>query len=208
MQRWTVIFLVLLRLSIGWHFLFEGLNKIQSHMVGPTVTSRPFSSAGYFREAPGPLGALFRATTGDPDDEALARLVTGDAADGKALDRLPPGLKRDWQTLAARYAKHYGFSPADASALLEQQATTALGWLEYEPDPVFKDVLARFGKVEAVDTSFLDEKERAAFDAFVANSTDQTVTFTTGDVKRRMTMAERVADYRAKLADLRDRSSR
>jgi uncharacterized membrane protein YphA (DoxX/SURF4 family) len=59
-----------------------------------------------------------------------------------------------------------------------------------------------------VDRSLLNEKERSAYDAFLANSTDQTISFSTGEVKRRMTMAERLADYRAKLADLRDRSSR
>lgn len=212
MQRWTCVFLVVLRLSIGWHFLFEGLHKIHSIMIGPTATSRPFSSAGYFREATGPLGSLIRATNGDPDDEALARLITrerqGDPANDKPHTRLPAGLKRDWQNWVDRFAKHYGFPAAEAAGFLEQQASAAVSWLEYEPDPVLREVIARFGKIESVDSALLNEKERAAYDIFLTNSSDQTITFSTGDVKRRMTMAERIADYRAKLADIRDRSGK
>src|SRR4051794_21491224 len=114
MQRWTAIFLVLLRLAIGWHFLFEGMQKLHSHYVGTTATSRPFSSAGYFREAPRPLGSLFRATTGAPDDEALARLdtvardETAEPANDRPHTRIPPGLARDWKSLVDRYVAHYG----------------------------------------------------------------------------------------------------
>ena len=49
-----VFFLLALRLAIGWHFLFEGLHKVNSYLVGPTETNRPFTSEPYFRNAPGP----------------------------------------------------------------------------------------------------------------------------------------------------------
>ena len=62
MLRSTIVFLVLLRLAIGWHFLFEGLDKLRSMWIGPTENNRPFSSAGYFREAPGPLGGWMRSS--------------------------------------------------------------------------------------------------------------------------------------------------
>ena len=71
----TMAFLVLLRLAIGWHFLFEGLHKLDSFVRGETTTNKPFSSAGYFREAPGPLASEMRQFVGDPDDKALARLT-------------------------------------------------------------------------------------------------------------------------------------
>ena len=52
-QKWSprVFFLLALRLAIGWHFLFEGLHKVNSHLVGPTETNKPFSSEPYFRAA-------------------------------------------------------------------------------------------------------------------------------------------------------------
>ena len=67
-NRWSlrVFFLLALRLAIGWHFLFEGLYKVESYYAGPTETGKPFTSEGYFRAAPGPLGPLMRAQFGDP----------------------------------------------------------------------------------------------------------------------------------------------
>jgi uncharacterized membrane protein YphA (DoxX/SURF4 family) len=76
MNRWSirVFFLLALRLAIGWHFLFEGLYKINSHLIGTSETNRPFSSEPYFRNAPGPIGAFMRKQYGDPA-EAIADRV-------------------------------------------------------------------------------------------------------------------------------------
>src|SRR5580658_10182664 len=60
-----VFFLLALRLAIGWHFLFEGLYKVQSH-YGPTESTRAFSSEPYFRAAPGPIGGFMRRQFDDP----------------------------------------------------------------------------------------------------------------------------------------------
>lgn len=67
-NRWSlrVFFLLALRLAIGWHFLFEGLYKIQSIEMGPTDTNRPFTSEPYFRAAPGPIGEYMRRKFDDP----------------------------------------------------------------------------------------------------------------------------------------------
>lgn len=59
----TVILLVLLRISIGWHLLYEGLWKYN------TLNSpQPWSAEGYLRNAQGPMRDYFRGLTGDPDD--------------------------------------------------------------------------------------------------------------------------------------------
>jgi uncharacterized membrane protein YphA (DoxX/SURF4 family) len=75
-HRWSlrVFFLVALRLAIGWHFLFEGLYKIQSYYTGPTETSKPFSSEPYFRAAPGPLGQEMRKQFSDSAAEIAAKV--------------------------------------------------------------------------------------------------------------------------------------
>jgi uncharacterized membrane protein YphA (DoxX/SURF4 family) len=67
-NRWSprVFFLLALRLVIGWHFMFEGLNKIQSHMTGPTDSNKVFTSEPYFVGSEGPLGPVMRKQIGDP----------------------------------------------------------------------------------------------------------------------------------------------
>src|SRR5215510_4265205 len=99
MLRKTIFFLILLRLAIGWHFLFEGWHKLHSHWVGQTETTRPFTSEGYFREATGPLGPIVRAQIGDPDDQALARLTPAARTDLDREDmpgrRVPPDVGKD-----------------------------------------------------------------------------------------------------------------
>jgi uncharacterized membrane protein YphA (DoxX/SURF4 family) len=75
-NRWSprVFFLLTLRLAIGWHFLFEGLYKVQTYYTGPTETSKPFTSEPYFKVAPGPLGAKMRKEFSDPEAEIATKV--------------------------------------------------------------------------------------------------------------------------------------
>jgi uncharacterized membrane protein YphA (DoxX/SURF4 family) len=84
-----VFFLLALRLAIGWHFLFEGMHKIHSHLVGPTETNRPFSSEMYFRTAPGPLGAYMRKQFGDPTATIDAKVRPAREYTAKQFAELP-----------------------------------------------------------------------------------------------------------------------
>src|SRR5262249_31944516 len=138
MNRAATIFLVLLRLAIGWHFFTEGVQKIISVQTGETTTNRPFSSAGYFREAPGPAGSVMRSTVlGDPDDEALALLTVvvppGDSASLPPHKSMPPELRRRWAQLLDDYARHYGLSEdvvrRDGWAILDQSGDDVVLWL-------------------------------------------------------------------------------
>ncbi len=64
-QRITLgaaILLVVLRISIGWQLMYEGLWKIKT-LRSPT----PWTSAGYLKNSQGPLRGVFRSMTGDPD---------------------------------------------------------------------------------------------------------------------------------------------
>ena len=63
-QPWTRFFLVALRLSIGWHFFVEGIDKLYS----ATWTSEP-----YLREATGPLAPFYRELAGDRLIDKLTR---------------------------------------------------------------------------------------------------------------------------------------
>src|SRR5215475_13936632 len=75
-NRWSprVFFLLALRLAIGWHFLFEGLYKVNSYYTGPTETSKPFTSEPYFKVAPGPIGEKMRKQFSDPDAEIASKV--------------------------------------------------------------------------------------------------------------------------------------
>jgi len=69
-QRITLgaaVLLVVLRLSIGWQLMYEGLWKIKT-LKSPT----PWTSAGFLKNSQGPLRGVFRNMTGDPDGLALA----------------------------------------------------------------------------------------------------------------------------------------
>lgn len=59
----AMVLIVVLRLSIGWQFLYEGLWKYNT-LNSPT----PWSAEGYLKAAQGPFRNQFRAMTGDPDD--------------------------------------------------------------------------------------------------------------------------------------------
>ena len=59
----AVVLIVLLRISIGWHLMYEGLWKLST-----LKTSNPWSAEGYLKNATGPMRNTFRAMTGDPND--------------------------------------------------------------------------------------------------------------------------------------------
>jgi thiosulfate dehydrogenase [quinone] large subunit len=58
--------IVLLRVLIGWHFLYEGLSKL---------ANPAWSAAGYLSQARGPLSGLFRWMAADPGVLANVNLL-------------------------------------------------------------------------------------------------------------------------------------
>jgi uncharacterized membrane protein YphA (DoxX/SURF4 family) len=178
MNRAAIVFLILLRFAIGWHFFMEGVQKLESVRVGETTTNRPFSSAAYFREAPGPGGTWARSFVGDPDAEAVALLTVeepeGDSAALPPHKAMPAALRKHWEQLLADYARAYGLS--------DEQKQEAQAKLDQAGDDVVLWLTARVA----------DE-----------NTPYQTRKFATGEVKRQVPTAELIADYKARLADLR-----
>ena len=138
MNKCTAFFLILLRLAIGWHFLAEGYHKLEGYWHGPTETvvgkSKPFSSAGYFREGTGPLAQLIRKEVGDPDKEALALLIPADVESPNAPphSRTPPLLHQEWTDYVRRFSDHYSLDDEQrlkAVAALMKAEDAAVGWL-------------------------------------------------------------------------------
>lgn len=101
MKTSTRVFLVLLRLVIGWHLLFEGLSKFEEGT---------FSSEGYLRESTGPLAGWFRNLAGDPLADRLTPkpLPAGAEADkAKIGASMPPALDAEWNAYFDRFVSHY-----------------------------------------------------------------------------------------------------
>ena len=65
--RWSLIAITVLRVFVGWHFLYEGLAKL---------TSPSWSAAGYMKQARGPFAELFRSLAAQPNLLANADLIT------------------------------------------------------------------------------------------------------------------------------------
>lgn len=63
----AMVAITVLRVMVGWHFLYEGLSKL---------TAPSWSSGGYLRQARGPFADMFRQLAADPDRLANADLVT------------------------------------------------------------------------------------------------------------------------------------
>ncbi len=134
----TCVFLVGLRLVIGWHFFFEGVNKYQSMQRVGAETSKPFSSKGYFAEAEGPLGPSIRGFIGDEDAKTLAKLTLAETSDDKPSARMPVALAKEWDDYARQFADFYHLSDEDKKLadekLLQAKSDYAL-WLTDKMPP-------------------------------------------------------------------------
>jgi thiosulfate dehydrogenase (quinone) large subunit len=67
LPRVAMMAITLLRVVVGWHFLYEGLAKL---------TAPSWSAGPFLRQARGPFAEIFRGLAADPDRLANADLVT------------------------------------------------------------------------------------------------------------------------------------
>lgn len=58
----AVVFIVLLRLAIGWQLFYEGIWKISTQ-----PTAKPWTAEGYLKNSAGPFRETFRNLVDDPD---------------------------------------------------------------------------------------------------------------------------------------------
>src|SRR5262249_11632356 len=117
----TRFFLVALRLSIGWHFFVEGMDKLHN----PS-----WSSEAYLREATGPLAPKFREMAGD---RLLDRVSL---ADGQ---KSPPELEIEWNAYLGAVVRFYELDAdqaKQATAVLDQTKEHVKAWLTTEKRPV------------------------------------------------------------------------
>jgi uncharacterized membrane protein YphA (DoxX/SURF4 family) len=113
----AALFIVLLRIAIGWHFFHEGLEKVRSTYDG----KEPFSAEIYLRNSNGPFAPYFRQMI--PDVDGLAQLD-------------PDHLRADWTADLAQITRHYGFDGEQqqkAQAILDENLQWATYWFD-EPE--------------------------------------------------------------------------
>ena len=67
LARGPMIAITVLRVLVGWHFLYEGIAKL---------TSPSWSAAGYLKQARGPFADLFKWLAAQPDLLAAANVIT------------------------------------------------------------------------------------------------------------------------------------
>ncbi len=120
----TRFFLVALRLAIGWHFVVEGLDKINAGT---------WSSEGYLRESTGPLAPVFRDLAGD-------RLI--DKLTLESDGSFPTELGIYWSAYLNAFDSFYGLDAAQldrAKVQLDQvKQGLAKTWLSAQPRLVDK----------------------------------------------------------------------
>lgn len=141
---------MLLRIAIGWHFLYEGLEKVEStRKAGKAFTAEP-----YLRFSTGPLAPTFRGLV--PDVNSIHKLN-------------PDDRKASWTADVDLIAKHYQFDQAQrdkAQVVLKDSQDYADIWFE---DPETKENRRKYfvelGKVQKIEqnpNALSYERERAS----------------------------------------------
>jgi uncharacterized membrane protein YphA (DoxX/SURF4 family) len=108
----AALFIVLLRIAIGWHFLAEGSEKYKSIGRGKDA----FSAEVYLRNANGPLAPYFRDLLPDADGRETLDLTK---------------LKASWREDVVRVSDHFAFTEAqrsEASKVLDEAERWADQW--------------------------------------------------------------------------------
>ncbi|MEK6234599.1 MAG: DoxX family protein [Planctomycetales bacterium] len=105
----AVLALVALRVSIGWHFLYQGMHKL---------TTPGFSAEGFLRQSRGPFSGTFRGMLRDVDGTIRLNGGYADRYLG-SKDKSENGL---WHDYAERFKKRYKLDVEQ-----EEQLTVLVG---------------------------------------------------------------------------------
>jgi len=178
MTRSTQVLLVLLRLVIGWHFLFEGLEKLKTHelaLISGSDAKKPWSSEVYLREASTPsfVGQIFHRLPGDPLLERLTVESLGDKDPAKTPphEQFPLSLDKDWKAYYERFVQYYELT--DEQELPENNLNAYVTIL-LQNEPL---------TATACSSYFLTVPQRTRAEVALTQSKDQTVIWLLNGVK-------------------------
>lgn len=202
---WTAVFLIALRLAIGWHFAYEGYGKVKSAYLGKAaVNEKPFSSETYFRESEGPFGRLVKAQLPDPDQVVIAKVtprpVEGDPSQADPKSRFPAALEAEWDDYLRRFQEQYRLDDAqqaEAQKIVDQAKADYVTWVgvvrtREQKEQAGRDERLGIKPAPQPKWALLTVKRKAPG---VNNSS--------ADFDDEVTVAERAAELRAKSAEVR-----
>jgi uncharacterized membrane protein YphA (DoxX/SURF4 family) len=134
--------LVLLRVAVGWHFLYEGLWKIESWRAG----TEKFSAENYIAKSSGPLRTWFRSHLDDPD----------------GLERLQPaGVIARWDRTIAELDRKYSLTDEQKSSAQKKVRELELAKEAFFTDSAIKSKID--GYREGIEEVAEDKKSDPAF---------------------------------------------
>jgi uncharacterized membrane protein YphA (DoxX/SURF4 family) len=192
---WTASFLILLRVAIGWHFFFEGLNKIKSAYAGPAEISKPFSSEAYFRESEGPIGPIMRKYMGEPDEELFAKLNADLTTAEIKSTEFPAALETEWTQYLNSFASTFGMNEEKQTAaktkILEPLKAAYLDWLAGKIIKKSEAQIAKDDPLKALKTKLIERSKT-------------TKSYGGVSIETYPSLPERVADYVSKRKAARD----
>ncbi len=147
----AVVTIVLLRISIGWHFLYEGIWKL----VRPEFTSEYF-----LLQAKGPFAPLFYAMVPDVDGRERLKIDIDGAKHGGR-----PGISGEaytvaWTNYRQRAARYYGFSPEQETQADELLARYKAALDTYLAEN-YEAIKGYFVSLEAFKARLKDRSNRA-----------------------------------------------
>ena len=118
----TVLLLVVLRLTVGWHFFTEG----SKHLAEPH-----WSSEGFLRQAKGPLAPYYQSVLPRGDYGIEAALHSGGEA-AALVDRWKSDVTKQLTALAETFRKHHPLDDeqkADVEKIIKRRLSQFDGWL-------------------------------------------------------------------------------
>lgn len=107
-----MVFLVLLRISIGWHFAYQGLAKLQDP---------DYSAASVIKQSKGPFATTFRRLIPDADGKEILTLAI-ETSEKPGEDGAEPvavtgeRLKVQWEKFRQQFEDHFDLAPAQVEA--------------------------------------------------------------------------------------------
>jgi uncharacterized membrane protein YphA (DoxX/SURF4 family) len=202
---WTAIFLILLRICIGWHFAYEGYGKVKSAYQGKAaVNEKPFSSDAYFRESESAFGRLVKKQMPDPDQEVVDRLtlkpVDAEEAKTSPASRFPDALAKEWDDYFDRFAKQYRLDEqqlGEARRTFDQSKAQFVQWVGRvrTQDEIEK---SRWADEKGTDKDKASDKEKEKLTFLTVKRKAPGGGNQTADFDEEMTPAERAAELKKK----------
>jgi uncharacterized membrane protein YphA (DoxX/SURF4 family) len=134
--------LVLLRITIGWHFLYEGVWKIANRDT--------FSAEPFLTQAKGPLAPVFYAMVPDLDGKVRLQVVKDKEGQTRVVS---PAYQQAWERARDDFIRYYGMDEKQAKAAGEtcQRFVTGLqNYLDENKSAIlaYLDSLKRFENEE------------------------------------------------------------